>query len=28
MRSLVGLGKKTFEKLGMVAKGVREGSLR
>jgi squalene monooxygenase len=28
MRSLVGLGKKTWEKLGMVAKGVREGSLR
>jgi squalene monooxygenase len=28
MRSLVGLGRKTWEKLGMVAKGVREGSLR
>jgi len=28
VRSLVGLGKKTWEKLGMVAKGVREGSLR
>ena len=28
MRSLVGLGKKTWEKLGLVARGVREGSLR
>ncbi|MGZ3425536.1 MAG: FAD-dependent monooxygenase [Polyangia bacterium] len=28
MRSLVGLGRKTWEKMGMVAKGVREGSLR
>ena len=28
VRSLVGLGKKIREKLGMVAKGVREGSLR
>jgi squalene monooxygenase len=28
VRSLVGLGRKTWEKLGMVAKGVREGSLR
>jgi squalene monooxygenase len=28
MRSLVGLGKKSWEKLGLVAKGVREGSLR
>ncbi|HEX9103491.1 MAG TPA: FAD-dependent monooxygenase [Polyangia bacterium] len=28
VRSLVGLGKKTWEKLGMVARGVREGSLR
>jgi squalene monooxygenase len=27
-RSLVGLGKKSFEKLGLVAKGVREGNLR
>ena len=28
VRSLVGLGNKIWEKLGMVAKGVREGSLR
>ncbi len=28
VRSLVGLGEKIWEKLGMVAKGVREGSLR
>jgi hypothetical protein len=28
MRSLVGLGKKSWEKFGLVAKGVREGSLR
>jgi len=28
VRSLVGLGKKTFEKLGLVAKGIREGNLR
>ena len=27
-RSLVGLGKKSFEKLGLVARGVREGNLR
>ena len=28
VRSLVGLGKKVREKLGLVARGVREGSLR
>ena len=28
VRSLVGLGKKSWEKLGLVARGVREGSLR
>jgi hypothetical protein len=28
MRSLVGLGKKSWEKFGLVAKGVREGTLR
>jgi hypothetical protein len=28
VRSLVGLGRKSFEKLGLVARGVREGSLR
>jgi flavin-dependent dehydrogenase len=28
LASLVGLGKKSFEKLGLVAKGVREGHLR
>jgi 2-polyprenyl-6-methoxyphenol hydroxylase-like FAD-dependent oxidoreductase len=28
VRSLVGLGKKSWEKFGLVAKGVREGSLR
>jgi len=28
MRSLVGLGKKSMEKLGMVARSVREGSFR
>ena len=28
VRSLVGLGNKIWEKLGMVARGVREGSLR
>jgi 2-polyprenyl-6-methoxyphenol hydroxylase-like FAD-dependent oxidoreductase len=28
VRSLVGLGKKSWEKFGLVAKGVREGTLR
>jgi hypothetical protein len=28
VRSLVGLGRKSFEKLGLVARGVREGHLR
>jgi 2-polyprenyl-6-methoxyphenol hydroxylase-like FAD-dependent oxidoreductase len=28
VRSLVGLGRKSFEKLGLVARGVREGNLR
>jgi 2-polyprenyl-6-methoxyphenol hydroxylase-like FAD-dependent oxidoreductase len=28
LRSLLGLGKKSFEKLGLVAKGIREGNLR
>ncbi len=28
VRSLVGLGRKSWEKLGLVARGVREGSLR
>lgn len=28
VRSLVGLGRKSWEKFGLVAKGVREGSLR
>jgi 2-polyprenyl-6-methoxyphenol hydroxylase-like FAD-dependent oxidoreductase len=28
VRSLVGLGKKSWEKLGLVARGVREGTLR
>ena len=28
VRSLYGLGKKSFEKLGLVAKGIREGNLR
>jgi hypothetical protein len=28
VRSLVGLGRKSFEKLGMVARGVKEGTFR
>ena len=28
LRSLVGLGRKSIEKLGLAAKGIREGNLR